>query len=667
MRHAKESTVSAPHPLVATVLSFALILGSRAQAHTLQLGSPGQRTGVEFQLSDDGQPRYRVLRDGHEILAPSPLGLLLDDARWREWHLQGSSESTHDSRYEVPAGKASTIRDHYRELRVALADQQGARMDLVFRAYDDGIAFRYVLPKAGQVRIRDEQTGFAFPRDYPCWSLNLGRYDTSHEGEFDPIAASLLRPHNRLALPLVCQADDSGTTMAIAEADLRDYAGLYLAGPGSGELGVVATLSPRLDDPTLAVKYDAKGADFQSPWRVVMLGDSPAALIGSNLIGNLNPPSKITDTGWIRPGKSAWDWWSGWRAPDAVAAGATTSTASLRAYIDHAHALGLQYMLVDDGWYHGSTGDGQYHTDADIMRPIDGLDLPAVVAYARERDVGLWLWSHWRALDTHMEEALASYERLGIKGIKVDFMNRTDQQMVDFYHRLLTRAAAHHLLVDLHGAYHPTGLSRSYPNLLTQEAVLGAEYNKWSYRITARHNLTLPFTRMLLGPMDYTPGGFGNVSAAQFKPRNEAPRVMTTRAQQLAMYVVYESPFAVVADSPPAYAGAEGVQFLRDVPASWDETRPLEGAIGEHVAIARRHGREWYLGAMTNEQARTLRLPLDFLGPGRWRATLYLDGDAPDRVQVMTREVDARSAPLELPLAASGGAAVRLEPMDGRR
>ncbi|PTN54866.1 alpha-glucosidase [Stenotrophomonas panacihumi] len=656
--------MSGSHRLALAWLPVVFACTFACQAKTLRISSPEQHATLEFSLSDGGQASYRVLYDGREIIAPSALGWLERDApKSRQWVLQGSKESAHDSTYVLPAGKTRVARDRYRELRVALADQNGARMDLVFRSYDEGIAFRYVLPKATQVRIRDELTGFAFAGDYPCWSLNLGHFGTSHEGEFDAIPASRLRSHNRIELPLVCQADAKGTTLAIAEADLRDYAGLYLAGPDSGALGVVAKLSPRLDDPSLAVSLDAGGRDVATPWRVVMLGAQPGALISSTLIENLNPPGTIADTSWIRPGKSAWDWWSGWRAPDAIAAGATTSTASLKRYIDHAQSMGLEYMLVDDGWYHGSTGDGQYHADANILQPVAGLDLPAMVQYARERDVGLWLWTHWRALDAHMDEALAWYEQLGIKGIKVDFMDRDDQQMVDFYHRLLARAAAHHLLVDLHGAYHPTGLSRTYPNLLTQEGVLGAEYNKWSTRATAGHNLTLPFTRMLLGPMDYTPGGFRNVTPAQFKPRNDLPLVMTTRAQQLAMYVVYESPFAVVADSPDAYAGAEGVQFLRDVPARWDETRVPGGAIGEHILVARRHGRDWYVGAMTNEQSRTLQLPLDFLGPGRWRATLYLDGAAPDRVDVQTREVDARSAPLALTLAGSGGAAVRFEPL----
>lgn len=649
------------HRLAATALLAVLCLSQRAHAETLRLSSPQQRATLEFTLSDDGQPRYGVRFAGHPVLAPSPLGIDLQGApRSRRWMLQGSTETAHDATYTLPVGKARQARDRYRELRVALADAQGARMDVVFRAYDDGIAFRYVLPQAGQVRIRNELTGFDFPRDYGCWALNLGRFGTSHEGEYDPIDASRLRPHNLLELPLVCRVDADGTTLAIAEADLRDYAGLYLTGREDGGLGVGARLSPRLDQPRLAVSLDAGGHDMATPWRVVMLGSSPGALIESTLIENLNPPSTIADTSWIRPGKSAWDWWSNRRAPDVPNAGMNTAT--MQRYIDSAHALGLEYMLIDDGWYHGSTGDGQYHADADILRPIPQIDLPGLVEYARRRDVGLWLWAHWRALDAHMDAAMAWYQRMGIKGIKVDFMDRDDQQMVDFYHRLLAKAAQHRLLVDLHGAYRPTGLVRTYPHYLTQEGVLGAEYNKWSTRVTATHNLTLPFTRMLLGPMDYTPGGFRNVAPADFQPRYDAPRVMTTRAQQLAMYVVYASPFVAVADSPDAYADAEGVQFLRDVPASWDATRVLDGAIGERIAIARRHGRDWYLGAMSNEQARTLALPLDFLGKGRWQATLYLDGDAPDRVKVETREVRA-SETLALPLAGSGGAAVRFVPL----
>jgi lysophospholipase L1-like esterase len=339
--------------------------------------------------------------------------------------------------------------------------------------------------------------------------------------------------------------------------------------------------------------------------------------------------------------------------------------ATLRRYIDHAAALSLEYMLIDDGWYHGSTGDGRYHADADITRSIPQIDLPGLVRYGADRGVGIWVWAHWKALDQHMEEALAYYEKLGIKGIKVDFMDRDDQEMVAFYHRLLASTARHKLMVNLHGAYRPTGLNRTWPHYLTQEGVLGAEYNKWTRRITATHNLTLPFTRMLLGPMDYTPGGFRNVRPENFQPRHIGPMVMTTREHQLAMYVVYESPFAVVADSPDAYAGdTASIDFLKQVPTTWDETRVVTGEIGEYIAVMRRRGGDWYIGAMTNESARTLKLPLDFLPAGPYQATFYLDGKEPADLRRETRRIDVTAQTLTLPvsLAANGGAVIRLTP-----
>ncbi len=643
-------------PAAALLLSLSVI---PAVAQPLRVQSPTARTQVEFTLSEGGVPTYRVLYRNKVVLDDAPLGLDLcrNNKLGHGMTVQGSSSEDHDSRVTLTVGKTRQARDHYRQLRVQLVDAAQHRLEIELRAYDDGVALRYVLPKAGKLEIRNELTSFAFPRDYPCWTLNLGRFGTSHEGEYDAIAASKLRPHNLLELPLVCQTDAQGTTLAIGEANLRDYAGLYLTGRADGGLGVSAKLSPRLDQPALAVSIDAQGRDFATPWRVIMLGDTPASLIDSNLITLLNPPPAF-DASWVRPGKSAWDWWSGSLASGVAQPGMNTAT--IQRYIDHAHQLKLEYMLIDDGWYHGSTGDGQYNSDADIRRPVEQLDLPGLVTYGRQRGVGLWLWAHWRALDAHMDEALAWYQQLGIKGIKVDFMDRDDQQMVDFYHRLLAKAAEHKLLVDLHGAYHPTGLIRTYPNYLTQEGVLGAEYNKWTTRITATHNLTLPFTRMLLGPMDYTPGGFRNVRPAEFKPQHIAPQVMTTRAQQLAMYVVYESPFAVVSDRPEQYENVPAAQFLRDVPASWDETRAIEGTIGEHIVLARRSGKDWYVGAMTNEQARTLTLPLSFLGKGTWTATIYADGEAPTEVRIDTRKL-TRNDSLHLQLAANGGAAIRLQ------
>ena len=323
--------------------------------------------------------------------------------------------------------------------------------------------------------------------------------------------------------------------------------------------------------------------------------------------------------------------------------------------------MGLEYMLIDAGWYPGSSGGDLWDPSADAGRAVPEIDLPGLVAHARERGVGLWLWVHYKALEARMDELFALYRGWGIKGVKIDYMDRDDQEMVAFFHDMMRASAKHELMIDLHGAYRPTGLNRTWPQYLTQEGVLGAEYNKWSRRITPTHNLTLPFTRMLIGPIDYTPGGFRNVAPADFEASFAAPQVMGTRAHQLAMFVVYESPLQMVADSPDVYVDAPGADFLTLVPATWDETRVLSGAIGEHIAVARRSGRDWYVGAMTSEAARTLDLDLSSLGGGPFEATLWHDGAGPTEVRRETRTVDA-GRPLRLELAAAGGAAIRLVP-----
>jgi alpha-glucosidase len=327
-------------------------------------------------------------------------------------------------------------------------------------------------------------------------------------------------------------------------------------------------------------------------------------------------------------------------------------------------------MLVDAGWYAAKAYGDDADTKADITKSVPEIDLPALVAYGRARGVGLVLWLHWIPAREQMDRAFPFYERLGVRGVKVDFMDRDDQEMVAFYQRILKKAAEHHLVVDLHGAYKPTGLARTYPNYLTQEGVLGAEYNKWSARVTATHNVTLPFTRMLAGPLDYTPGGFRNVTPGRFKPQDKAPLVMTTRAHGLAMYVVYESPLQMVADYPDAYRaprdshrGQPGAQFLREVPASWDETRVLAGEVGKYIVVARRRGRTWFLGAMNNEEPRTLRVPLNFLGANEYSLSAYADGEAaasdPEQVSLSSSRVKARDT-LTLRLAPGGGYAASL-------
>lgn len=613
--------------------AFAGVTGAMAQpASDIGLASPGQRNRIDLSVAD-GKLRYTVSRDGRAVLSPSPIGMVTSQGPLGGSDLEvvGTERASVDDIYRPVVGKAAQVPDRYEQVTLHLKRRaDGVVFDLVARAYADGVAYRFVVPPQDRFKAIDvywETTGFYFPADYDCWGANAGVHANSHEFEYDPVKASRMRSFHLYDAPLLCSTGKGGAAFALAEADKRDYAGAYFRRRGDGGLGVNISLTTRTDNAQdgagfkTAVRASLSDGPLVTPWRVMMLGDTPGDLIPSNLISLLAEPSKIADTSWIRPGKAAWDWWNGW-AVDVPQPGVNTAT--YKAYIDFAQKMGLEYVLVDEGWYKGSS---EAPTPADVTVPIPAVDLPGLVRYAQERGVSLWVWLQWKQLERQMDDALALYAAWGIKGIKVDFMDRNDQEMVAFYHRILSTAAKNRLMVDLHGAYPPDGLARTWPNYMTQEGVLGAEYNKFGTRITATHNVTLPFTRGLLGPMDYTPGGFHAVSPAEFagKVRLKRPFVQTTRGQALAMYVVYDSPFVMLADSPDSYIGADGAMtpgsdFLKDVPASWDETRFLSGAIGEHVAIARRKGATWYIGAMTNESGRKVRVPLDALGAGkRWR------------------------------------------------
>jgi alpha-glucosidase len=655
--------------LIFAALLLGTVTGAIPQGRNfkLRLLSPDGNVEVTFALDQAGSPTYAVTYRKHTIITPSRLGIVLEQGGSLSQGLALSDlrKRAHDKTYELVVGKTRRADDNYHELLVDMREGAGPRrkLQIIFRAYNDGVAFRYVIPEQDGLRefgIRDERSEFRFPSDETCWALKLRTFHSNYEGEFNKTSLSQLKPGSITGLPLTIQSS-AGPTLALAEADLKDYAGMYLQGLDGVANALVSHLSPPSsgDGPSVRAR-----TPLASPWRVVMIGDEPGRLIESTIILNLNKPNAVRDSSWIRPGKAAWDWWSGEMATG-VDFKTGMNNATMKHYIDFAHKFGLEYMLVDAGWYtQQAYGDGA-DTRADITKSIPEIDLPGLVAYARERHVGIIVWIHWMTARDQMDKAFPYYEKIGIKGIKVDFMDHDDQEMVAFYHRILRKAAEHHLLVDLHGAYKPTGLTRTYPNYVTQEGVLGAEYNKWTARITPTHNVTLPFTRMLVGPMDYTPGGFCNVTRDQFKPQEIEPMVMTTRAQQLAMYVVYESPLQMVSDYPEAYRGAEGADFLRVVPTSWDETRVLAGKIGEYIVLTRRRGRRWFIGAMTNESPRTLRLPLNFLGKGTYQLTAYADGAQaahnPKQILVSTRKVTANS-PMTIELASGGGYAGYLQP-----
>jgi alpha-glucosidase len=593
---------------------------------------------------------FSIARRGEAVLAASPLGLEFDGAAaFGPLELERREDLAVNRSVALVATKASSALDRYHGATLVFREQSGQRRRLFIdvRAYDDGVAFRYRIDDAAPVRLRGERTAFVPAGDPECLaSVASG----SHEKPFSSSKLSQLAAGVGYDVPLVCTTASGRNSYAITQANLEGYAGATLWREGNA-LQVRLSAVPGRAQPVYASAHGLTTA-----WRAVMLGDRAGDMIASHLIGNLNPPP-ARDFSWVKPGKAAWDWWSG------PLAGMKPDMASYRRFIDFAAAAGLQYYLIDAGWALGSGPDCWVALPGtDITRAADGIDMPALVRYAAAKGVGLLLWAHWEHVAPRMDEALDTYARWGVKGVKIDFMDRDDQDMVAFYYRIAAATAERRLLLDLHSAYVPAGLQRSYPNFITQEGVLGAEWNKLNDSVTPRHNLMLPYTRMLAGPMDYTPGGFRNGTPASFKVRDVLPLTQTTRGQALAMYVVYDSPLQMVSDEPEAYRDAAGFDFIRRVPAAWDETRFLGGAPGRDIVLARRQGRDWYVGAMRAEEpaGAVERVSLAFLAPGRYRATVWEDGATPNELRRVEREVGPADE-LVLRLAPAGGAAVMLE------
>jgi alpha-glucosidase len=658
--------------------ALGIVLALPAAAETYTVASPNGRIKVAVDSGAAGLS-YTVMLEGQAVIASSPLGLTLDkgDLGAKTPILLSHNEATVTSTYEMVVGPTKTVPDHYNSGELDFQDSATQiKYNLLIRAYDSGVALRWVLPPQpglSDFNVKAEKTQFRFPADYDCWGANIGHYNSSFEAEYDETRASRIRNHNLYMAPLVCKTGAAETTLALAEADKRDYAGAFFSGRGDGGLGVEVNLSPRIDNSVdvhynqIAVKAHMPVDGFTTPWRVVMIGDHPGDLTASNLIPTLGAPSQIKDTSWIKPMKTAWDWWNGWNV-DVPHPGVNTE--SYKAYIDFAASMKLEGILIDEGWYKG-TGI-EPNPDADPTQPLPAIDIPGLIAYGKSKGVGVWLWVQSTHLDPKMDAAFALYEKWGVKGVKIDFMNRNDQEMVAWYQKVLSKAADHHLMVDLHGAYPPDGLKRTWPNFVTQEGVLGAENNKWSARITATHNVTLPFTRMILGPMDYTPGGFHALPAAEFAKdiHFTRPSVMTTRGQAIAMYVVYDSPLQMVSDAPSAYRNtdgslSDGADLIRQVPTSWDETRVLQGDIGQFIVVARRTGDTWYVGAMTNETGRVVTVPLDFLKTGNYKAHIWQDGTDMNHLAVSDQAVDGGKS-LTLVLAGSGGAVAVIAPEVGK-
>jgi alpha-glucosidase len=620
---------------------------------------------------------YSVSLNGAPLILDSPFRIDFkgQPAIAKDLSITDQSQRTVNETWKTVLGKSSSVVNSCNELALTLREKNAPNRTFTFtvRAFDDGVAFQYGFPQSSGIeafKISNEFSEFHFPGDPLVWAVNYGGFQTHQEGEFNKRKLSECKAGETIGCPLLVQLPNGW--IALTEANLVDWAGLYFARKVEAPNAVVSVLSPRLDEPDVAVISQAPRV---SPWRVIMIGEKPGDLIESNIILNLADPCELTDTSWIKPGVSAWDrWWPGSYAPDFNGVMGVNNP-SMKYFIDLAAEMGWEYQLVDWEWYgppfdpakpSGAAGNPA----ADLTKSIDVINIPELVDYAGKKGVKILVWLDWDNANRQMAKAFPLYEKWGVAGVKVDFMARDDQEMVNFYHRLVKLAAKHHLTVDFHGAYKPDGFRRTYPNLLTREGVLGNEYNKWSDRVTPTHNVTLPFTRMLCGPMDYTPGGFRNKTPQTFRIVGgdaPGPFVQTTRAQQLAMPVVYESPLLVMCDSPYNYhASPAGLDFLKIVPTTWDETKVLDGYPGDFIVIARRSGKTWFVGGMTNEQERAVSVPIDFLGTGKFTAKIWTDAEEaaeyPDRVTVSEKAVTATDK-LEVKMAGSGGAVMVISPV----
>ena len=642
-------------------------------AEKVSVSSPDATITVTVSIGDE--LTWEISRSGKTVLFPSRLGLAFKgQAPFGAMTLQKQARTGWDRTWENRLFKRRVIRDHANELTLNLEESAGQhrKLDLIFRVYDTGAAFRYGIPEQPGFEkfvLTEDLTAYRFAQNALGWFTTYKGPKTSQEEPFWEQSIRSIDSSAWIGCPMVIELD--GTVAAISEADLTDWAGEFFQVKNQAEQPVAGAeittrLSPRLDGNGAVVS----AAPRHSPWRLVMLGSTPCDLINSNeIVLNLNPPPEGGDAAfdWVKLGATAWDWWVG-------GIGDHMSKARIETNILFAAEMGWPYSTIDGGWYgRPSHGPGA----ASLLVPRADLDFPSCFKLAKEKNVGLWLWLYWDELEKHgVEETLALYDKWGVKGVKIDFMDRCDQEMVNWYEKVVRAAAKHRIMVNFHGAFKPTGMNRTWPNQITREGILGNEFNLFKRCVTPAHTATLPFTRYLLGPGDFTPGSINNVHGEDFIPQSAAREKAApgafipgseigTRAHALALCVAFDSPLMTLCDWPERYRGQAGVEALRNLPTVWLETKALQGAIGSYYAVARKAGSgAWYFAAIT-VGARTLEQKLDFLGAGDYTATIYSDIPESDRkataIGIRTQKVNATET-LKLDLAREGGAVVILTP-----
>ncbi|HTD41638.1 MAG TPA: glycoside hydrolase family 97 protein [Mucilaginibacter sp.] len=647
--------------LLCLTLSFTVAFAQTEKIYHVK--SPDGKINVT--ISTGKTISWSVNHEETEVITPSEISMSLDkgEAFGKNAVVKSVKTSSVNQEISTPIYKKDKVHDHFNQLVLTFKGEYG----LAFRAYNDGVAYRFVSTRKGDITVKNEEANFNFKDDDKAFLpfvndyRNHDKFNTSFESHYDNISLSEIKKDTLAFLPVLVDLGN-GKKAAILEADLQNYPGMYVTGHGKN--GLHGAFAPYPTKESVKginyvvndrANYIAKSTGVRSfPWRVVVISTEDKQLANNDMMQRLAEPSRVTDESWIKPGKVAWDWWNDWNISH-VDFKAGINVPTYKYYIDFAAANKLEYIIIDEGW----------SDDYDLNKTK--LDVQQIVDYGKQKKVGVILWSTWYAITRDADGLFSKFSKMGVKGFKIDFIDRDDQKAVSSLYDLAQKAAVNHLLIDYHGMYKPSGMQRTYPNVINCEGVKGMENMKWGTDNQPGYDVSIPFIRMLAGPMDYTPGAMRNGTKSAYRPINSNPMSQGTRSHQLAMYTIFEAPLQMLSDNPTIYMKEkESTDFIAAVPTIFDETVAVDGKVGEYVTIARRKGTTWYAGAMTNWSDRKISIDLSFLGDGKYKAILFEDGLNADRdgTDYIRKEITVTSKDrLEISMASGGGWAARFEKM----
>lgn len=650
-----------------------LLFTSYAADKKILLSSPDKNITVTIVAGNIVS--YQVSYKNNPLTLFNKLSLILEDGKSLGINssFKKSTITSVNNTVKPLFGMAAAYTDNYNQAMLEFKNN----FNLVFRVYNNGVAYRFVTSLPGKIKVKDENAELLFTEDVSSSIMKVGGFLNSYEEHYIDGPISGMDSGKLGALPLLTES--KGIKLAVTESDLLDYPGMYFTYNGDKGLKAVFPKFVSKDSvggccpnfeklPLERADYIAETNGTRSfPWRITIVAENDKDLLYNNLVYLLASESKIGDAAWIKPGKVAWDWWCA-NNLTGVPFKTGFNTETYKFFIDFAAANGIEYINMDEGW--SSQFDLLKLNNGDIKIGTNaggGLDMPFLFDYAKKKNVGIFLWCVWHTLERQMNEALDQFEKWGVKGLKVDFMDRDDQTVVNFYEKLAKESAKRKMLISYHGAFKPTGLERTYPNNITREAVQGLEYNKFSNKCTPENLAHIPFIRMIAGPMDYTPGGMTNVNEKDFHVVMERPMTQGTRCQQLALFTILYAPLEMLSDAPTAYQKEPDVlHYLAAMPTVWDETLPLDGKVGDFAVLARRKADNWYVAGITDWTGRKIKLDFSFLAEGSYHAEIFTDGANANRIgNDFSRTVKTinKGDSMEIEMMKGGGFAIKLTPV----